>query len=118
MDVGILILRVLVGLTVGAHGAQKLIGLFGGHGLQGTARFLESLGFRPARGHAVLLGAVEVSAGLLLAAGLLTPLAAAGIARVMAAAIAVALGVLAGVGTAAARRLSEVVTPPAVRIQG
>jgi hypothetical protein len=79
MDIGILILRVLVGLTVAAHGAQKLFGIFGGHGLSGTSEFLESLGFRPGRFHAYLLGIAELAGGTLLAIGLFTPVAAAAI---------------------------------------
>jgi putative oxidoreductase len=80
---GMLILRVVVGLTVAAHGAHKLFGVFLRHGIDGTAGFLDSLGFRPARGHAYLLGSAEALGGLLLALGLLTPLAAAMIIGVM-----------------------------------
>jgi len=83
MNVAMLILRLGVGLTVAAHGAQKLFGVFEGHGISGTAGFLESLGFRPGRAHAWLLGLVETLGGLALALGLLTPLAAAAIAGVM-----------------------------------
>jgi uncharacterized membrane protein YphA (DoxX/SURF4 family) len=49
MDLGLLILRVVVGLTLAAHGSQKLFGWFGGHGLAGTGSFLEQLGFRPGK---------------------------------------------------------------------
>jgi putative oxidoreductase len=83
MDVGLLILRLVVGLTLAAHGAQKLFGAFGGHGVVGTGGFLESLGFRPGVRHARLAGATEFGAGLLLALGLLTPLAAAGFVGVL-----------------------------------
>jgi putative oxidoreductase len=76
----------VVGLAVAAHGAQKLFGLFRGHGIDGTTRFLDSLGFRPARAHAYLLGIAETLGGLLLTVGLLTPLAAAMIVGVMSAA--------------------------------
>src|SRR6267143_1752562 len=77
MSIGILILRLVVGLTLAAHGAQKLFGWFGGYGLTGTGGFLEQLGFVPGRRHALLAGLAETGAGLLLALGLLTPLAAA-----------------------------------------
>ena len=87
MDIGFLILRVLVGLTVAAHGAQKLFGIFGGHGLSGTTQFVESLGFRPGRLHAYLLGIAEFAGGALLAMGLLTPVATAAVIAVMTAAI-------------------------------
>ena len=59
MSAGILLLRLAVGLTVAAHGAQKLFGAFGGHGLEGTAQFLESLGFRPGQRYARLLGVAD-----------------------------------------------------------
>ena len=83
MDQGLLILRVVVGLTLVAHGSQKLFGWFGGHGIAGTGAFLESLGFRPGKLQALLSGAAEAGGGLLLAAGLFTPLAAAAIVAVM-----------------------------------
>jgi putative oxidoreductase len=83
MDVGILLVRLTVGLTLAAHGGQKVFGWFGGSGLTGFGHFLESLGFRPGRLHALAAGAAEVAGGLLLAAGLLTPLGAALAASVM-----------------------------------
>ena len=76
-------LRVTVGATLAAHGAQKLFGWFGGLGLEGTARGLEHLGYFPGRRHALMAGLVETGGGLLLALGLLTPLAAALVASVM-----------------------------------
>ena len=89
LDIALLLVRVVVGLTVAAHGAQKLLGWFGGHGIRGTAGFLESLGFNPGRPYAWLLGGVELVGGLALAAGFVTPMAAAAVAGVMLAAIAV-----------------------------
>jgi putative oxidoreductase len=83
MSVGILILRLAVGLTLAAHGAQKLFGWFGGYGIAGTGQFLEQLGFRPGRLHAAQAGIVEVVGGLFLAVGLLTPAAAAALVAVM-----------------------------------
>jgi len=83
MDLGLLLLRAVVGLTLAAHGTQKLFGWFGGYGLAGTGSFLETLGFRPGRLQAFLAGAAEAGGGLLLAAGLFTPLAAAAIVAVM-----------------------------------
>ena len=83
MNIAMLVLRLGIGMTVAAHGAQKLFGLFEGHGITGTARFLESLGFRPGRPYAWLLGLAETLGGAGLALGLLTPLAAAAVAGVM-----------------------------------
>jgi len=83
MDIGILLLRLVVGLTMAVHGTQKLFGWFGGYGLDGTGGFMESLGFRPGRRHALMAGLAETVGGLLLAIGLLTPLGAALIASVM-----------------------------------
>jgi putative oxidoreductase len=76
MAIGMLILRMTVGLTLAAHGTQKLFGWFGGLGLQGTGQALAAFGFHPGRRHALLAGLVEVTAGILLACGLATPLAA------------------------------------------
>lgn len=89
MDIALLLIRLAVGVTVAAHGAQKLFGWFHGHGLRGTAGFLESLGFRPGMPYAWLLGSTELAAGLALAGGFLTPVAAAGVAGVILAAVAV-----------------------------
>ena len=83
MDFGILALRLIVGLTVAAHGGQKLFGIFGGHGISGTSQFVESLGFRPGRPYAYLLGIAELVGGLFLAIGYLTPIAAIAIIGVM-----------------------------------
>jgi putative oxidoreductase len=83
MDLGLLILRFVVGLTLAAHGAQKLYGWFGGYGLDGTGQFMDTLGFHPGRRHAALAGLTETGGGVLLALGLLTPLGAALVASVM-----------------------------------
>jgi putative oxidoreductase len=77
MAIGLFLLRVTLGLTLAAHGAQKLFGWFGGLGPDGTGQALATFGFHPGRRHAMAAGFVEVTAGLLLALGLLTPLAAA-----------------------------------------
>ncbi len=83
MDFGLFILRLVVGFTLAAHGAQKLFAWFGGYGPDGTGQFLETLGFHPGRRHAVMAGLTEFGGGVLLALGLLTPLGAALIASVM-----------------------------------
>jgi putative oxidoreductase len=82
MDYGLLLLRVVVGLTMFAHGSQKLFGWFGGGGLSGTRGWLGSMGFRPP-GLMALAVALAESSGLIFALGLLTPLGALGIASAM-----------------------------------
>ena len=75
-DLSLLILQLGVGLTFAAHGAQKALGWWGGPGLTGWEGALASMGFRPARLFAVTSAVTELGGGLLLATGLLTPLAA------------------------------------------
>jgi putative oxidoreductase len=79
MRVGLVLIRLVVGLTLASHGTQKLFGWFGGPGLKGAAKFMESVGFTPGRRSALLAGLTETGAGLLFALGLLTPVAAAGL---------------------------------------
>lgn len=76
MELGLLVLRLVVGLLFAGHGAQKLFGSFGGHGPEGTAGFFEQLGLKPGRPMALAAGVSELAGGLMLALGLLTPLAA------------------------------------------
>ncbi len=83
MSIGLLILRLAVGLGLAAHGAQKLFGWFGGYGLTGTGQFLEQLGFRPGRRQAAQAGLAEFLGGLFLALGFVTPAAAAALVAVM-----------------------------------
>jgi putative oxidoreductase len=91
MNLGRLLLRLTVGATFVVHGTQKLFGWFGGYGPDGTGQFFESLGLRPGRRHAVAAGATETSCGVLLAAGLATPAAAAGLTAVMITALRTAI---------------------------
>src|SRR5919197_3434210 len=83
MSYGILALRVVLGTTMAAHGAQKLFGWFGGGGPRGTAGGFEQLRFRAPLLMAVAAGLAELGGGALLAAGLFTPFAALAIAIVM-----------------------------------
>jgi putative oxidoreductase len=92
MDLGFLLLRMVVGLTFAAHGTQKVFGWFGGHGPDATGQFMDAMGFRPGRRHALAAGYIELVSGLLLAVGFLTPLAAALIASVMMVAVATVHG--------------------------
>jgi len=90
MDIALLAIRVVVGALLAGHGAQKLFGWFGGHGLEGTRGFFESLGYRPGKPFAVLGGLGELGGGVLLALGLFTPLAGAAVVGVMVNAIVAA----------------------------
>lgn len=83
MDAGLLVGRVVFGLLMAAHGAQKLFGWFGGYGLQGTAGFLESLGYRPGRAYAAAAAVTEILGGILIAVGLFGPIGPALIVSVM-----------------------------------
>ena len=76
MAIGLLLLRLTVGLTLAAHGAQKLFGWFGGPGLDVTGQHMAGIGFVPGRRHALMAGLVEIVGGVLLALGFLTPVAA------------------------------------------
>lgn len=73
-DVGLLLLRGTFGSLMAGHGAQKLFGLFGGHGLNGTSMWLESLGFKPGKPWAIAAGTSEFGGGMLTDLGLLHPL--------------------------------------------
>jgi putative oxidoreductase len=83
VDAGLLLLRVLVGVTFSLHGFQKLFGWFGGGGFDGTARWFASLGFGDGRAATAMAGGSEIAGGLGLALGLFTPLAAAAMIGVM-----------------------------------
>jgi putative oxidoreductase len=81
-----LILRLTLAVVIFPHGAQKVFGWFGGHGFKGTMKFFTSSGI-PAV-FAFLAIAAEFLGSLGLAVGLLTPVAAFGIACVMVVAVA------------------------------
>jgi putative oxidoreductase len=83
MSYGILVLRVVAGTTLFAHGGQKLFGWFGGPGRPGTAAMMEKVGFREPAIMASLAALAEFGGGLGLALGLLTPFAAIAIVVVM-----------------------------------
>ncbi len=76
MTPGRLILRSAVGGFFVGHGTQKLLGWFGGHGLDATGQFFDSIGLRPGRRNALAAGAAETGAGALLTLGAATPVAA------------------------------------------
>jgi putative oxidoreductase len=84
---GLLILRLVVGLTLAGHGAQKLFGWWGGPGMNGWTQIVQRLRIRPARPWAWVAALAEFGGGTFLALGLLTPLAALAIAGSMLVAI-------------------------------
>jgi putative oxidoreductase len=73
LSIGLLVLRVVVGLIMAAHGAQKLLGWFGGYGLRGTGEFFVQLGFQPGPAFAAAASISEIISGLLVALGFLGP---------------------------------------------
>ena len=87
MRFGLFALRAVVGALFAGHGAQKLFGAFGGGGPEGTGQFFEMLGLRPGQQMARAAGAAELGGGVLLAAGLATPLAASALTGVMSTAL-------------------------------
>lgn len=85
---GILILRLVIGLTVAAHGAQKLFGWWGGPGMKGWTGAMNRMRIRPAAPWAWMSALAEFAGGLGLALGFLNPLASFAIAGSMIVAIA------------------------------
>ena len=84
MDTALLILRLVVGLYVSAHGAQKLFGWFEGHGFSKTQGFVGGmLGYRPAWLWTLAVSVAELVGGLLFVLGLLSPIGAIGVAAAM-----------------------------------
>ena len=78
LSTGLLILRLVAGLTLAAHGAQKLFGWFGGGGIKGTLQMQGRMGLKPAPLWAGMVTLGEFGGGLSVALGFLTPLGAAG----------------------------------------
>ena len=85
--VGPLVTRLVIGGLFIGHGTQKLFGWFGGPGPRGTEQMMSKIELHPPRRNAIAAGLTESLSGLLLAAGLATPLAAAGLIGVMTTAI-------------------------------
>src|SRR5947207_2429537 len=83
VDAGLLVVRLVFGFVMAAHGAQKLFGWFGGYGLQAVAGMFDSLGFKPGSVFATLAGMAELAGGLLMATGLFGPVGPAVVVSVM-----------------------------------
>lgn len=79
-DVALLMLRVVLGLTMAAHGVNKF---FGGGRIPATAAWFESIGMKYGRMQAVTAATAEIAAGVGLTIGLFTPIAAAGFVALM-----------------------------------
>jgi putative oxidoreductase len=88
-DLGLFLARGAVGGTLAAHGFQKLFGMFGGGGLDGTEQAFQKMGFHPARQAAIASGVCEGIGGSMLVIGAATPVAAAAIAGNLAVAASV-----------------------------
>ena len=73
LSTALLVARFIFGLSLSAHGAQKLFGWFGGYGLNAVGEMFAQLGFRPGRLFAAAASATEVVAGVLIGLGLLGP---------------------------------------------
>jgi len=82
MAIGLLLVRLVFGGLMAAHGSQKAFGWFGGYGLTGTGTFFEQFGFRPGRLFAAA-GLTEVLGGVLVAVGLGGPIGPALMVSVM-----------------------------------
>lgn len=74
-DFGLLAVRVALGFVMMYHGTEKLLGWWGGEGIDGATAFFERLGYRPPRLMAYLAAVTESIAGVLMILGLLTPIA-------------------------------------------
>jgi putative oxidoreductase len=81
------LLRIVIGLLFVGHGGQKLLGWFGGDGLDASTAEMRALRLEPARANAVLAGASQLVAGAFVAVGLLTTFGCAVIAANMITAI-------------------------------
>jgi putative oxidoreductase len=83
LSLGLLLVRLVIGLIMAAHGASKLLGWFGGYGLRGTGEFFVQLGFQPGPAFAAAASLSEIIGGLLVALGFLGPIGPALMVSVM-----------------------------------
>lgn len=93
LSIGLLVVRLVIGFMMAAHGASKLLGWFGGYGLRGTGEFFVQLGFQPGPAFAAAASLSEIISGVLVAVGFLGPIGPALMLSVMiVAALTVHLG--------------------------
>jgi len=83
LSIGLLAVRIVIGFIMAGHGAQKLLGWWGGYGLRGTGQFFEQLGFQPGPAFAAAASVSEIVSGLLVAFGFLGPIGPALMVSVM-----------------------------------
>jgi putative oxidoreductase len=86
LSLALLVLRLILGAVFFAHGAQKVLGWFGGYGLSGTVGFFKT-GLKIPAPLAYLAAFAEFLGGIALLLGIFTHVAALGIFIVMAVAI-------------------------------
>jgi putative oxidoreductase len=82
-DLGLLLARAALGLSIASHGAQKAFGWFGGPGPEKASGFMESLGLKPGDRFATAAAYNEIASGLLITLGLGGPLGPAGVLSTM-----------------------------------
>ncbi|MEW4369479.1 DoxX family protein [Paenibacillus kandeliae] len=87
-DIGLFIIRLMLGIVFLFYGSQKLFGWFGGYGIKGTGGWFESIGIKPGNAAAALSGIAELLSGILFILGLFLPLGAVLVTVMMIGAIA------------------------------
>ena len=87
-DLALALARAVVGLVIAAHGAQKVLGVWGGPGLAGWAQGMTRMGMRPPLFWAYVSAFAELAGGIAFALGFLVPLVAAALTIQMGVAIA------------------------------
>ncbi|WP_110928726.1 DoxX family protein [Bacillus massiliglaciei] len=75
INIGLLLIRLVIGVLFIGHGSQKLFGWFGGYGLKGTGGWFDSIGMKPGVTMALFAGLAELVGGILFTLGLITPIA-------------------------------------------
>jgi putative oxidoreductase len=74
LSVGLLVIRIVFGLMIAAHGSQKIFGWFGGYGISGTGQWFTSIGYNPGAAFATAAGTSEFLSGILITFGFLGPI--------------------------------------------